>query len=316
MTKPNRIVSLISSATEILYGLGLGDRVVAVSHECDFPPEVAEKPRVTVSHIDDAARSGAIGDQVQQKVQAGEPLYGIDVAAIAQLAPDLIVTQAQCDVCAVKYDDVVAAVDRINPREPIPIVSLNPMSLDDVFRDIARVGCAADCADEAELYVATLRSRVSAVQETLANLPPGDRPRTALIEWIEPTMLAGNWMPELLRLAGGHCDLTEAGRHSAYTSWSDIAKYDPEVIVVCPCGFDLDRTLDEAQILSGFEGWSEITAVRQSRVFAVDGNAYFNRSGPRIVDSLEILAHLLHPDRFAPPIGSDSAFRIVPNYGP
>ncbi len=315
MAKPKRIVSLISSGTEILYGLGLGDRVVAVSHECDFPPEVADKPRVTVSRIDDSAASGAIDEQVRQKSKAGEPLYGIDEAAIARLAPELIVTQAQCDVCAVKYDDVVAAVERINPQQPPPIISLSPTSLNDILQDIRRIGQAADCRMEAEAYVAALRKRITAVQSTLADLANSDRPRTAILEWIDPPMLAGNWMPELLELAGGRCPLTIPGKHSASIEWKNIVHFDPEVIVVGPCGFDLNRTLEEARMLSGFEDWPSITAVRRGRVFAVDGNAYFNRSGPRIVDSLELLSHLLHPNRCAASVGVKNGFRIVPHEG-
>ena len=301
MAKPKRIVSLLSAATEILYGLGLGDRVVGVSHECDFPTDVANKPRVTRSHVDDSASSRSIDEQVQRMAGGGESLYGIDESALARLAPDLIVTQAQCDVCAVKYDDVVTAVERLWPRRAIPVVALNPMSLADIFRDIRRVGDATDSSAEAVACIDELQRRVAAVRDKTAGLAPDERPRTAIIEWIDPPMLAGNWMPELLEIAGGRCELTAPGRHSSYIDWHVVVRFDPQVIVISPCGFDLSRTLAEARTLTSFDQWTELSAVRNRGSYAVDGSAFFNRSGPRIVNSLEILAHLLHPDRFAPP---------------
>ncbi len=301
MPAPDRIVSLISSATEILYALGLGERVVGVSHECDYPPQVCEKPRVTYANINSNAASGQIDDEVQQKVQAGQPLYGINEAKIAELAPDLIITQAQCDVCAIKYDEVVTAAKRIDQTGKIQIVSLNPQSLDEIFSDIYRVGEASGCKIDAEAYVSDLTRRVAEIRKKTDSLRNDERPRTALIEWIEPLMLAANWMPELLEIAGGRCKLTEAGRHSTYIEWPHVVDFDPEVIVVSPCGFDLGRTLAEVPQLAKLDRWSELTAVKTGRVYAVDGNAYFNRSGPRIVDSLEILAHVVHPGLFPPP---------------
>ncbi len=302
MAKPQRIVSLLSAATEILYALGLGDRVVGVSHECDFPPEVADKPRVTRSHIDDSASSRGIDDQVRRMAGGGQSLYDIDEPALARLAPDLVVTQAQCDVCAVKYDDVVATVERLWPQRQIPVVALNPMSLADIFFDIRRVGDATGSSEVATAFVGELQRRVAAVRDKTTGLAPDERPRTAIIEWIDPPMLAGNWMPELLEIAGGRCELTTPGRHSHYVAWEELVLFDPQVIVVSPCGFDLSRTLAEARTLTSFNNWTQLSAIRDRRTYAVDGHAFFNRSGPRIVDSLEILAHLLHPDRFAPPL--------------
>jgi len=285
----------------MLYALGLGDQVVAVSHDCDFPPEAARKPRVTVSYVDDSASSRSIDRQVRSRAASGAALYGIDEEALAHLAPDLIVTQAQCDVCAVRYQDVVSVVRRISADHPLDILALNPASLDDILADILRVGAAADVAGRAESYVAALRERVEVVRRKTAGLPADRRVRTAMIEWIEPLMLAGNWVPDLLELAGGHCEQVAGGGPSRCVDWDQVRRFDPAAIVVAPCGFDLTRTVNEASGLTALDGWSSLTAVRRGAVFAADGNAYFNRSGPRIVDSLELLAHLLHPELFPEP---------------
>lgn len=294
-----RIASLLASSTEILHGLGLWDRVVAVSHECDYPPDVETKPRVTFTNIDAGASSKAIDDQVRDSVANGEPLYRIDVDRLAALAPDLIVTQAQCDVCAVKYDDVLAAVRDTPGLEATKIVALNPCTFEDVFQDIRNVGEAAGAHEAADRMIHGLRERVATIQVVSDGFAEEQRLRTVCIEWIDPVMIAANWMPDLIRIAGGRCDLTESGRPSGYTDWADVVAFDPEVIVVMPCGFDLQRAIDEADVLGDLTHWSELPAVRAGMVFAVDGNAYFNRSGPRLVDSLEILAGLLYPDRFA-----------------
>lgn len=299
--QPARIASLLASSTEMLYGLGLGDRVVAISHECDFPAEATTKPRVTTTNVAATASSGEIDQQVQTLLQAGAPLYEIDVERLAELRPDLIVTQAQCDVCAVRYEDVVRAVETHPQLYGARIVSLNPMTLDDIFADILRVGEAAGVVPAASRYVAELRARVEAICAKTAALSASERPRTAFIEWIEPLMLAANWTPELIAMAGGTNLLTKAGVHSSWIDWPAVAALDPEVIVVGPCGFDLPRTLDEAVALPKLAGWSELSAVRTGRVYAVDGNAYFNRSGPRMVESLEIVAHVIHPGLFPPP---------------
>lgn len=299
--QPLRIASLLASATEILYGLGLGDRLVAVSHECDYPPDAAGKPRVTRTLIDADAPSLEIDRQVTAMVQQNSALYEIDVPGLAALRPDLIVTQAQCDVCAVRYEDVVAAVGSAPELAGTRVVALNPMTLEGILADIHRVGEAAGCADAAQTYVDSLRSRISKVRKITQTLPQNRRPRVICIEWLDPIMLAGNWMPELIEIAGGSQGLTVAGRYSAMVPWAKIRAENPEVIIVSPCGFDLTRTVKESAFLSELPGWRELPAVRGRRVFAVDGNAYFNRSGPRIVDSLEILACLFHPDRFDPP---------------
>lgn len=301
MNPPARIASLLASSTEILYGLGLGDRVVAVSHECDFPEEVQSKPRVTRTLVNANAPSRTIDEEVKAACTAGEPLYRIDVERLVSLRPDLIVTQAQCDVCAVRYSDVVSAVQANVELQDTRIVSLNPHSLRDVFNDVLRVGDSAGVPDRATANVAALQSRIEAVSRKTRALPRESRPRTACIEWVDPPMLAGNWIPELIDLAGGRCELARAGEHSTFVDWHDVVEFDPEVVVVMPCGFNLSRSLEDAKILTSFPGWKHLSAVRNGRVFAVDGNAYFNRSGPRLVDSVEVLAGILHPDRFPAP---------------
>ncbi len=307
---PDRIASLLASGTEILYGLGLGDRVVAVSHECDYPEEVRAEPRVTFTNIAVGAQSQDIDEQVKSLMAARAPIYNIDVALLASLRPDLIVTQSQCDVCAVSYDDVLVAVKTNPVLRSTSVVALNPSTLEGIFEDILHVGQAAECVSQAEEYLAELRGRVEAVRKKTAALSATDRPRVACIEWIEPVMIAANWMPELVQIAGGQHSLTLAGAKSAYSKWDDVVAYNPDVIVVMPCGFDLPRTIEEAKVLTTFPGWKNLSAVRDRRVYAVDGNAYFNRSGPRIVDSLEILAQLLHPDLFPDVVKPKTMFDI------
>jgi iron complex transport system substrate-binding protein len=302
METPTRIVSLISSATEILYLLGLGDRVVGVSHECDYPSQVLLKPRLTRSLVDAASSSRAIDTSVRSLWSSQSALYTIDAEQLASLAPDLIITQAQCDVCAVRYEDVVSAVRGMANLEHAHVLALNPQSLDDVFDDILRIGQAAGAADAARDVRARLEARVHAVRTKAARAPRSDIPRVVCLEWIDPPMVAANWTPGLVECAGGRPGLTVGGQHSTYADWDQIVAYDPRVILIMPCGFDLERTIVEAQVLPHQRRWAQLSAVRDRRVFAIDGNAYFNRSGPRLVDSLEILGHLFHPRIFSPPL--------------
>lgn len=300
-----RIVSLISSATEMLFGLGLEESIVGVSHECDYPAAANRLPRATFTNITADAPSGMIDQQVKELVAAGKPLYEIDLELLVDLQPDLIITQAQCDVCAVRYDDVVAAVASEPKLGAAQLVALNPQSLGDVMKDIRRLGIATSRTAAAAEYVSALEARIELVRSRTGTLAESQRPLTACIEWIEPMMIAGNWTPELIELAGGRQTWAVAGRHSTYTAWEDVRSADPEVIIVMPCGFDLSRTLREAASLSELPGWSEISAVRAGQVFAVDGNALFNRSGPRLVDSLELLAALVKPEIHGTPSASD-----------
>lgn len=297
-----RIASLLSSATEILYGLGLGESIVGVGHECDWPPPAREKPRLTICHIDSEASSGNIDRQVKQRLAAGLPLYEVDHQQLAQLSPDVIITQDQCDVCAVKYEDVLDAVADTPSLRNSTVVALNPMSLDDVLADIERVAEITGAADRAAAWLAELSERLGEVESITRSMPTSERPRTAIIEWTNPLMLAANWTPQLVELAGGRCELTQPGVHSSTIDWNDVRTFDPEVIVVAPCGLSLARSEQEVETLKEWPGWRGITAVREDRVHAVDGNAYLNRAGPRLIDSVEILANLLHPKLFAPPV--------------
>ncbi|MCG8583524.1 MAG: cobalamin-binding protein [Pirellulales bacterium] len=298
---PARIVSLLAASTEMLFAVGAQGQVVGVSHECNYPAAALQLPRVSTTAIDSTATSGTIDEQVKACVAAGQALYSIDRSLLESLAPDLIVTQAQCDVCAIRYEDVVDAVNECDRLRDTAVLALNPQSLSDILADCRRVGEAAGCASQAEHFVESLHKRIDTIAAKTAPLSAADRPRVAVIEWTDPPMLAANWTPELVDLAGGQCDLAVAGKHSTYVDWQQVVAFDPEVIVVTPCGFDLTRTLVEAEHLTQLDGWSNLAAVRTGRVFAVDGDAFFNRAGPRIVDSLEILAYAVHPERFDEP---------------
>jgi iron complex transport system substrate-binding protein len=309
MNTHKRIVSLISSATEILFLLGLGKQVVGISHECDYPPQIVGLPRLTHSLVNAAAASRAIDDQVREFAIGQQALYAIDVDELGRLRPDLIITQAQCDVCAVRYDDVVSAVQNTPALAGSEIMALNPTRLADVFADIRRIAEATDCQSQADDVIVGLEARVERVRRSTSTLTAAARPRVALLEWIDPPMLAGNWTPALVSWAGGVDGLPSDGRHSSYASWQEIAAFDPEVIVIMPCGFDVQRAIAEAQVLAQRPEWHNLQAVRTGRVFAADGNAYFNRSGPRLVDSLEILSHLFHPTLIAAPASAPDAWK-------
>jgi iron complex transport system substrate-binding protein len=296
------IASLLSSATEMLCGLGLERNLVAISHECDYPASILHLPRATHTRIDPTISSQEIDDHVRASLAAGEPLYDVDEELLTRLKPDLIVTQAQCDVCAVRLSDVEAVVARMPEGNRPRIVSLNPSSLDDVLREIELLGSAAGVPQATAEYLTQLRARIECVRGSAAAIVGENRPRrVVLIEWIEPLMLSGNWLPEMLELAGGEHALTTAGAHSSYVAWANVVKYDPEVVIVAPCGFGLQRTLEEVSLLTKLPGWDELAASRAGRVYALDGNAYLNRSGPRLVDSLEILAHLIYPEQIPVP---------------
>jgi iron complex transport system substrate-binding protein len=306
-----RIASLLPSATEIVCALGLAERLVATSHECDWPPEVVGRPRVTRSRIDSQAASGATDRQVRDLLASGEPLYEIDAALLAALRPELIVTQAQCDVCAVRYRDVADLVAGEPALRDTQVVTLNPQSLSDVLGDVLRVAEAAGCRDSGLRLAAALHARIAAVCDKTSGLAAAQLPRVAIIEWIDPLMVGGNWLPELVELAGGRYDLVGPGKHSPYVAWPTLAAYDPEVLIVAPCGLDLVRTLEQAASLPRLPGWGDTSAARLGRVAAVDGNAYLNRAGPRLVDSLELLAHLIQPGLFAAPLLPRGAWRRI-----
>lgn len=299
-----RIASLLASSTEILYGLGLGNRIVAISHECDYPAEVRSRPRVTFTRIAAEASSRQIDAEVRGTLVGGDALYGVDAETLERLQPDLIVTQAQCDVCAVRYQDVQDAVTSSAVLRGTPIVSLNPNTIDEVFRDIAAVAAAAGVPERATGYVGALRKRVDRVRAAARNA--SRRPRVVCVEWVDPLMVAANWTPELVEHAGGEYGLAQSGVHTGYTNWQDVVDYRPEILIVAPCGFDLPRARRELPLLEALPGWRSLPAAQSRRVFVCDGNAYFNRSGPRLIDTLELLAYLIQPEIFPVPAWMDS----------
>ena len=288
-----RIVSLLASATEIVCALGLEDRLVGRSHECDYPESIRRLPVCTSPKFAVTGTSADIDRRVKETLLSDTSVYAVDAALLDELRPDVIVTQAQCEVCAVSLRDVQSAVARMRTRPRI--VSLNPNSLADVWADVRAVAAGCGVPDRGDALVATLNERMRAVSARAAGRP---RPTVACVEWIDPLMAAGNWVPEMVELAGGTNLFGEAGQHSPGMTWDDLVRRDPAVIVVLPCGFDLERTKAELPALTARPGWSALTAVQTGRVWAADGNAYFNRPGPRLADALEILAEALHPETF------------------
>lgn len=288
-----RIVSLLPSATEVVCLLGLRDQLVGVTHECDHPADVASLPKVTRTLIPHDAPSSEIDALVREQLATDTALYHLNMPVLTSLRPDLIVTQALCDVCAVAADEVVDAACRL-PGNP-PVVNLEPMTLDEVFDAILAVGDATGRAERAAAEVARLRERVEAVAARTAAIPEEDRPRVAFLEWIDPPFNGGHWNPELIALAGGRDVLGSPGEPSRTVAWDEVRAAAPEVLFIACCGYREERARADLPILTAQPGWSEIPAVRSGRVFVSDGNAYFSRPGPRLVDSLEILAARLHP---------------------
>lgn len=304
-----RIVSLLPATTEIACGLGLGGQLVGRSHECDFPPEVLSLPALTAPRIDAAGSSRAIHEAVGRSCEAGRPtpLFSLDTAQLASLAPDLILTQAACDVCAVSADEVRAAATKL-PKPP-HVVAVNPSSLDDVMNDIITVGRETGTLAKAREFVARLRARVASVACRVRTFK--ERPRVAVIEWLDPPMAAGNWVPEMVSLAGGIDVLGRAGANSHWISWDDVAAADPDVVVLVPCGFMLDRVIAEAASPPVREPLARLRAAREGRLVAIDGHHLFNRPGPRLIDSLEALAGVLHPGRFRFPASAAFTRNVV-----
>jgi iron complex transport system substrate-binding protein len=288
-----RIISLLASATEIVAALDLEDQLVGRSHECDYPPTVLCLPVCTSPKFDVSGFSADIDRRVKELLQTETSIYSVDARLLDALRPDVIVTQAQCEVCAVSLRDVEAAVEGMQTRPKI--VSLNPSSLAEIWDDMRAVAAACAVPERGEKLVTELRRRMADVAERAKRLR---RPTVACIEWIDPLMAAGNWVPELVELAGGVNLFGEAGKHSPWMTWDDLFRRDPDVIVVMPCGFDLARTKAELPALTQRTGWKLLKAVRAGRAWAADGNAYFNRPGPRLVEALEMLAEAFQPDAF------------------
>jgi iron complex transport system substrate-binding protein len=294
-----RIASLLPSATEILFAVGAGDDVVGVTHECDYPLAARRLPQLTSSAIDhDGQTCAAIDRHIRAAVHSGSSIYRLDEALMAHLAPDLVVTQELCEVCAVSYAQVEVAVRRL--AGTTPVLSLEPNTLEDICRTIETVGDAVGRREGAADVANGLRARIAAVG---AVADPDPRPRTVCIEWTDPIMAGGHWVPEMVRLAGAEDPLGTAGAPSAYVSWEQVVSVDPEILVLMPCGYSLEQTLAVAHDVISRPSFRSLSCARTGRVVAVDGSSYFNRPGPRIVDGLEILAAVVRSvpgDRLPP----------------
>ena len=289
-----KICSLLPSATEILFALGLGDQVAGVSHECDFPPEARTKPLLIVSRVSHTESAAAIDRQVREFLERGKSLYCVDLAALAAVEPDLIVTQDLCHVCAATPDDLGTALAQLSrqpgARQP-QIVTLNPHSLADVCADIRAVGRATGRSEQAIAMVAEFEREVAQVERAVAGLP---RPRVVCLEWLDPPYAAGHWVPEMVARAGGMDAFGHASEPSFRVEWESIIAAQPEVIVIMPCGYSLEQVAKEFRQLALPEGWHDIPAVRDGRVFLVEASGYFSRPGPRLAAGMAILADAIH----------------------
>lgn len=301
-----RICSFLPSATEIVYGLGLGDDLYGITYECDYPPDAATRPVVIKTRLHSGLRSRDIDAAVMDAFATGGSLYEIDVDVLRRAEPDLILTQELCDVCAISYRDVQQAIQTL-PKEP-RLISLKPHLLEDVFTDILTVGEATGRREAAVRWVADLRRRVEAVVTKTRTLDR--RPRVVCLEWTDPVMASGHWMPELVELAGGVDPLGQKGAPSVRVDWDRVRASQPDVVILMPCGYSVQRTLEEVPLLERLDGWADLPAVKTGRVYAVNGHAYYSRSGPRLVDATEILAALLHPELFEITPSADAAARV------
>lgn len=292
MSAAARIVSLLPSATEILFAIGAGDRVVGVTHECDYPDAARALPAVTSSVL---PTEGVAPAEIDRHIHAarheGSSIYRLDEAELARLEPDLIITQELCDVCAVAYSEVRRAVRHL--AGDVPVLSLEPRSVEEVCASIEEVGAAAGRVEGAACVATAMRERVAAVG---ALPPPDHQPRVVCIEWTDPLMVGGHWVPELVRIAGGIDVLGTEAEPSRYVSWDEVTDADPEVMILMPCGYDLQRTMELVPEVASRPGFSGLACARTGRVIAVDGSAYFSRPGPRIVHGLEILAAAIRDD--------------------
>jgi iron complex transport system substrate-binding protein len=293
-----RIISFLPSATEMAFALGLGEDLVGVTHECDFPPEAKSKPAVVhpVLPIDQMTQR-EIDEAASQRLRDGLSLYAIDEDLVRELAPDLIITQNLCEVCAPSGNEVGDLLAGL-PTKP-EILWMTPRSLTEIEGNIRGLGAAAGRSREAERLIAAGRARLHAIEAVTRGI--NHRPRVFCMEWLDPVFCGGHWMPEMVKIAGGVDSLSRDGTDSVRIPWEEVLTWAPEVLVVAPCGFGLDKVVGDAERLASYPGWADLPAVRGGKVYAVDANAYFARPGPRIVDGTELLAHLIHPELFASP---------------
>lgn len=290
-----KIISLLPAATEIICALGLEHLLIGRSHECDYPESVKSLPVCSSAKFLPGIDSAEIDRQVKKILSDSLSIYSIDKELIKSLAPDFIITQAQCEVCAVSLKDVELAMEDLLEKD-CRIISLEPHGLSDIYRDIKnladQLGVAAAGAELLELS----EERINIIRHKLKFIV--EKPRIACIEWLSPLMIAGNWTPEIIEIAGGIPVLAEKGKHSGYVNFEDIQKENPDIIVLMPCGFSIQRTLMEINLILELPGWKELKAVQENRIYIADGNQYFNRSGPRITDSIEIMAEIINPKQF------------------
>lgn len=288
-----RIASLVPSATEMLFALGLGESVVGVTHECDFPPAASKLPHLTATVLPDGLSAGEIDAAVKSIVGEGKALYSLDEECLAELAPELIVTQAVCDVCAVSFDDVVEVAARL-PGPP-RVLQQDPSSLAEVLEDVTRLGDAAGVSDRGHELRGELEGRLVTVRAAVAS---ADRPRVIALEWLDPPFVGGHWIPEMVAIAGGEDIAGPSGAKSPEVGWEKLSSLDPDLVVVMPCGWYVEESKAQA-----VEHWERIESLGAERVFAVDAASTYSRPGPRLVDGVELLAHLFHPELVDPPDG-------------
>ena len=302
-----RICSFLPSATEIVYALGLGDSLAAVSHECDFPAEALSKPKVVRSKFDHTdMTSQEIDNLVSEMARRGERIYQVDEEVLREANPDLVITQELCEVCAVSYEDVERAVAQLDM--PPRLVSLDPSSIEDMLGDIATVGGFAGASRRAEGVVRGLRDRIDGVRARASGA--GTRPTVACIEWLDPLIVAGHWVPEMVEIAGGRDALAQPGGPSRRIDFHELQTSDPDILILMPCGFDLERAEAELRRMSGLDEWRSLGAVKNGRAYVADAGSLFSRSGPRLVDSLEVLGKMVHPDLFGEGLPSEHAKRL------
>ncbi len=301
-----RIYSFIPSATETVFALGLGDQLCGVTHECDYPPEARRKPVVIRSLVDSSGMTQRdIDGRVVESMSHGHGLYTIDKSVLRENAPDVVITQELCDVCSVSLRDVVSTISELS--ESCRVVSLKPRGLRGVLEDIVTVGEACDAEPEARRLVASLEARIQRVKDTAEGLA---RPRVFCAEWFDPVFASGHWVPEMVEIAGGKDELGLAGQESRKIPWERVVAYDPEVLVLMPCGFDAERAEGDIPLLARNGGWRSITAVRNGEVFATNGSAYYSRPGPRLVDGLELMSKMIHPEAFGDDLPPGQAWKV------
>src|SRR6266571_3217565 len=307
MSSGARIVSFLPSATEMACALGLGGQLVGITHECDYPPEAQSKPVVVRNVLPiEKMSQPEIDAAVTQRMRDGLSLYQVDEKLLQELAPDIILTQDLCQVCAPSGNEVTQALSLL-PKKP-QILWLTPKSLEEIFDNLRELGQATGRVKEAEELITSGRARLEKIAAVTRDL--SHRPRVFCMEWLDPVYCSGHWMPEMVEIAGGVDALARKGTDSVRIQWNDVVEWKPEVLIITPCGFNLDRVIEQTPQLFAYPGWSELPAVRDDRVYAVDANSYFARPGPRVVDGAELLAHLIHPELFRWE-GSSEAFRRI-----